>query len=113
MVIWCILQRADRTEIVNELSILGVTWCSMGLMVATDGTSQQDLTGWMLVSVLIANITFNFLTVTYNFLLDAKLKVRRVIKYIKQRMAVKTKPEQDDMKTEETMIGVPTARNVG
>ncbi len=91
MVIWCLLHRADRTEIVNELSILGVTWCSMGLMATEDGT-QQDLTGWMLVSVLVTNITFNFITVTYHFLVDVRVKVRRVIKYIKKRRAVQTRP---------------------
>jgi hypothetical protein len=87
MLIWCLLQRADHTEIVNELSILGVTWCSMGLMVVTeeDSQQQQDLTGWMLVSVLLANIAFNFITVTFHFFLNAKLKVRRLFHYIKHR----------------------------
>ena len=111
MVIWCLLHRADRTEIVNELSILGVTWFSMGLM-ATEGGTQQDLTGWMLVSVLVTNIAFNFITVTYHFLVDVRVKVRRVIKYIKKRRAVQTRPQEGGMKTEEAMIGVPTARNV-
>lgn len=83
----------------------------MGLM-ATEGGTQQDLTGWMLVSVLVTNIAFNFINVTYHFLVDVRVKVRRVIKYIKKRRAVQTRPQEGAIKTEEAMMGVPTARNV-
>ncbi len=82
----------------------------MGLM-ATEGGTQQDLTGWMLVSVLVTNIGFNFITVTYHFLVDVRIKVRRAIKYIKKRRAVQTKPQEGIGKTEEAMMGAPTARN--
>lgn len=60
----------------------------MGLMIASEGF-QQNITGWILILMLVINITFNIINVFYHAFLDGRVKVRRLIQYIKERKALK------------------------
>jgi hypothetical protein len=62
MLIYSLLNRVEKTEILNEFCILGVSWCSTGLMVGVG----EDQIGWMLISILSFNILANLVTVFYS-----------------------------------------------
>ncbi len=48
----------------------------------------------------------------YHAYVDGRLKVRRLIRYIKNRNAIKIQPEVAITKTEESIMGAKTARDV-
>ena len=81
-------RNVEMTELVNELCILSVTWCSLALITSEDWSKDEN-TGWALIIVLAGNVTFNIINVGYHACLEGRLKLRKLIRYLRMKVTKK------------------------
>ena len=78
-------KNVERTELVNELCILGVTWCSLALITSEDSSNDEN-TGWALILVLAGNVLFNIINVGYHTCKMLCIKIRKALRNIRMKM---------------------------